>query len=364
MRFSSVCSLGFTAALAVIALSGCYPRRWTCCYWATPRIDDGNETVGSAIIEESGRDAASADIQRRRLEQIAAEDDAVYTMNAGDYIEIRVYGHDDLGMKTKLGPDGTIGFAFIGQVKLGGKTLADGADAIREELAKFVKNPVVSITLLEVASETATVSGACAKPGVYQISNDTRLADIYALAGASGVRLFNGIDVDVADLEHSQFYRDGEIIPVDFSKAINGGDKLHNIRIRRGDYIYIAQRLESSVTVCGEVRSPHKRLYEPGIGLVETLAAAGWMLDTHWKHVIIIRGGFSDPKMFKVDIDGILSGRCANVPLQPNDIVYVPRDTLSEYNVFVRKLLPTAQLASLLRSSVSGTWSLDQSGGQ
>ncbi len=353
-RGTSRAALAALAALA--AVCGCYPGRFKYHYRNTPFAP---ETANdSAILEETGRDAASAERQRERLEQIAREDEAVYRMNSGDQVEIRVYGHDDLGMVTRIGPDGTVGFAFLGQVKLSDLTIAEGSEVIRRGLEKYVKNPVVSITIREVASETATISGACGRPGVYQISNQTRLADLYALAGASGVRLFNGVDVDVADLEHSIIFRNGEILPVDFMRAINAGDPLHNIRIRKGDYVHIAQRLEASVTICGEVKSPHKRLYEAGMGLIETLATAGWMRDTHWKHVILIRDSLADPKMYKVDVDGILSGRCRNVPLAPNDIIYVPKDDLAEFNVFVNKLLPTAELASLVRGSVSGSWSV------
>ena len=31
---------------------------------------------------------------------------------------------------------------------------------------------------------------------------------------------------------------------------------------------------------------------------------------------------------------------------QPGDVVYIPHDNISEYNVFVRKLIPTAQFLS------------------
>jgi len=77
------------------------------------------------------------------------------------------------------------------------------------------------------------------------------------------------------------------------------------------------------------------------------------MKETHWKHVIIIRDGLVNPKLYKVDIDGILAGKCRNVPLKAGDIVYVPKDDLSEYNVFVKKLLPTAQLFSLIAGRAS-----------
>ena len=35
-----------------------------------------------------------------------------------------------------------------------------------------------------------------------------------------------------------------------------------------------------------------------------------------------------------------------HIGFQPGDVVYIPHDDVSEYNVFVRKLLPTAQFLS------------------
>ena len=83
------------------------------------------------------------------------------------------------------------------------------------------------------------------------------------------------------------------------------------------------------------------------------------MNDTHWSHVIIIRDGVANPKLFKVDVDGILAGKCKNILLKPNDIIYVPKDNLSEYNVFVKKLLPSVQIFNLIKTAVSTPWSQD-----
>ena len=348
----NVCARLGTAAAFAAALAGCYSDRWTQNYKDVVEIgaESGDD---SAVLEESADTAVQAAIRQQRLEALAAEEEPIYRLNAGDAIEIRVYGHDDLSMTTRIGPDGTIGLPFIGQARLSGLTIGEGAEKIRAGIAPYVKNPVVSITLTEVQSETATIVGACMHPGVYGISNSTRLADIYAMAGASAVRLYKGSDIDIADLDNSVVIRGDEILPVNVRLAVEKGDRLHNIRLRRGDYIHIAQSTESSVTVCGEVRSPCRRVYTPGMGLLETLAEAGWIADSHWSHVIIIRDGLVHPRMYKVDIDGILAGRCQNIALKAGDIIYVPKDDLSEYNVFVRKLLPTAQLYSLLSARVA-----------
>ena len=344
-------AIALLGVLPAIFAAGCYWDRMTGVYDNVFESSDKDDET--PILEESGGDRETLARNRKRLEELAADEEPVYRMNAGDGIVIRVYDHPDLGMTTKIGPDGMIGFAFMGQVKLSGLTIGEGAEKIRDGIAPYVKNPIVSITVTDIQSETATIAGACSKPGVYGISNSTLLADLYAMAGSSSVRLFNGVDVDVADLEHSLVFRKGEILPVDFQQAIQHGDPLNNIRIRKGDYVFIAQRMEASISICGDVASPHKRLYEPGLGLIETLTSAGWMKETHWKHVIIIRNGLVHPKMYKVDVDGILAGKCRNVPLKAGDIVYVPKDSISEYNVFVRKLMPTAQLFNLMTSRFS-----------
>ena len=346
-----------TFAVFSAVLSGCYFDRLTYNYDSVFEVTNTDDD--SAIVGEAGRDEETIARDRKRLMELEMEEEPVYHMNAGDEIEIRVYDHPDLEMVTRIGPDGMIGFAFMGQVKLSGLTIAEGADALRDGLAPYVKNPVVSITIKSILSETATISGACAKPGVYQVSNATRLADLYAMAGSSAARLFNGVTVDVADFERSLIIRNGQILPVDFKKAIAEGDRLNNIRIRKGDYIFIAQRMESSVIICGEVKNPHKRLYEDGMGLIETLTAAGWMTDNHWKHVIIIRNGLAHPKLYKVNVDGILAGKCKNITLKAGDIIYVPKDDISEYNVFVKKLLPTAQLFNMLTTRLTREALLD-----
>jgi len=345
----AVC-LALLAAVSAAGLAGCYPGRWTSNWNGALNwdLEDSN-----AVLETTGRDAETEKKRIEFLEALWAEELPPYRVNAGDKIEIRVYGHDDLNVTTRVSPDGSVGMLFLGQVDVAGRTIVEARDAIEAGLAPYVKHPVVGVTVLEVDSETVTISGACAHPGLYNISSSTRLADAYAQAGGTAVRLFHGITIDVANLELSVLIRDGKILPVDFQKAIEQGDPLDNVLLRKGDYIFIAQRMEASVTVCGEVPAPQKRLYQAPMGLIETLADCGWMEDDHWSHVIIIRDGLADPKMYKVDVDGILTGKCKNVYLKPNDIVYVPKDNLAEYNVFVRKLLPTAQLLNLLVSRVT-----------
>jgi polysaccharide biosynthesis/export protein len=184
---------------------------------------------------------------------------------------------------------------------------------------------------------------------MYQISNGMRLTDLYARAGGSSIRYYDGQVLDAAELKLSLFIRDGKIISLDFRRAIEKGDPIHNIPIRKGDYVYIAVRSESMVCLIGDVITPHKRLWDNNLGLLQLLTTGGFVKETYWPYVIIIRGGVANPTLYKVDLDAILQGRAPNVMLEPGDVVYVPKDDVSEFNVFVRKIMPSFTLFNSIR---------------
>ena len=341
--------LSLFSAGALLTLNGCYGR-------TTRNFDTFPElaTMKNAVLEESGLTKEELEYREKILREIQSEPEPVYTINAGDKVGIVVYNHPDLAVDTIVTPDGYIGMMFVGQIKIAGLTLVQASQRIEEELEKYVRNPKVGVLPREITSETVTIAGGITKPGMYSISNGMRLADLYALAGGSATRWAEAQEREAADLENSLFVRKDKTIQLDFIKAIKAGDELHNILLRKGDYIYIASRDDSMVYLVGDLKTPSRHIWAPGLGLLELLAIGGWVNETYWHHAIIIRGGLVNPKMYKVDLDGILEGRRSNVELLSGDIVYIPKDDISEYNVFVRKLLPTTQIINILRGWFGG----------
>ena len=334
------------AGLLLFSL-GCYDRY-------TGNYDEVPELTESAFLEEVKPDEKFEEERIRLLENLEKEQEAVYTINAGDNVAVSVYNHPDLAVKTTVTPDGYIGMMFIGQVKVAGLTLAEASQQIEEKLSKYIRNPKVGLSPYEIKSETVTIAGAVLKPGMYDITNGMRLADLFAKAGGGTTRFYDGQTLDATDLDRSVFLRRNKIIPLDFEKAIVTGLPPHNVLLHKGDYIYIATREDSMVYLIGDAMKPYRHVWNRRLGLLELLSDAGWLKETRWSHVIILRGGFVNPQMYKVDLDGILNGKKRNVPLLENDIVYVPRDNISEYNVIVRKLLPTGQLINMLTTPM--TW--------
>lgn len=339
---------GMLAAFLMFFSTGCYDR-WTGNYSEIPELNGKHE----AVLEQTGLTPEDLEKRRNILVEAAKTKKTVYTINGGDKVEIRVYNHPDLSVKTVVTPDGIVGLVLVGEIKIAGLTLGQASQKIADALSKYIRNPKVGISPFEIVSETVSIAGSVAHPGVFVISDGMRLADLFAKAGGTATRYLDGQTIDAADLDHSVFIRGDKILPVDFSEAIERGNPIHNLELHRGDYVYIATREESMVFVCGAVRSPGRHVWTRRKGLLEHLSESGWVQETHWKNAIIIRGGLANPTMYKVDLDGIIRGERPNIALKSGDIVYVPHDNISEYNVFIRKLLPTAQLINMMLSPAS-----------
>lgn len=334
--------LVFFAVLAgIVSLSGCYDR-YTGNFEDFPDINN----LPSGVVDQAGLTDEDKRRQLEFLKKLDEQKEPVYRINAGDKISIRVYNHPDLIMESLVTPDGAIGVMFAGQVQVAGLTLVEASEKIKKIYGKYIKNPELGVFAIDVRSQTATISGAVNNPGMFVISNGMRLADLFAKAGGSAVRDFDDQMLDAADYQNSIIVRNGKILPVNFSLAIERGDRWHNVKLKKGDYIYIAVRSEAMVSIIGSINRPHKRLWDHNLGILELISSGLGLKEQYWQYGVVIRGGMANPRFYRVDIDGILQGRCANVRLQPGDVVYIPHDNVSEYNVFVRKLLPSAQFLS------------------
>ena len=327
------------AITALCCLNGCY-NRYTGNFDEFPDINN----LPSGVVNHAGLTEEDKRRQLEFLKDLDKQKEPVYRINAGDKISIRVYNHPDLIMESLVTPDGAIGVMFAGQVQVAGLTLEEASLKIKKVYGQYIKNPELGVFAIDVRSQTATIAGAVNNPGMFVISNGMRLADLFAKAGGSAVRDFDDQMLDAADFQNSIIVRNGKILPVNFSLAIEKGDRWHNVKLKKGDYIYIAVRSEVMCSIIGSINRPHKRLWDQNLGILELISSGLGLKEEHWQYGVIIRGGMANPRFYRVDIDGILQGRCANVLLQPGDVVYVPHDNISEYNVFIRKLLPSAQI--------------------
>jgi len=97
------------------------------------------------------------------------------------------------------------------------------------------------------------------------------------------------------------------------------------------------------VYVGGEVKRPGTVVLVGGMTLLQAIDDAGGLLDTaHRKQIIVVRRSPDGTyEGHEVDLRPVLDGTNAadDVPLQPYDIVFVPRSKIADVNLFVEQYI-------------------------
>jgi polysaccharide export outer membrane protein len=123
-----------------------------------------------------------------------------YKIGPQDTLIVDVFQVPDLSRTVQVDGKGSILLPLIGVVSVGGQTPQQVADGIRDELGKnYMKDPQVTVTVKESASQKVTVDGAVVQPGIYPIQSTTTLSQAIALA--------RGPDTALADISHVAIFR-------------------------------------------------------------------------------------------------------------------------------------------------------------
>ncbi len=106
-----------------------------------------------------------------------------YLIGPQDKLDVNVFQVQDLSKAVTVETSGMILLPLIGQVRATGRTVKDLSDDIALKLGeKYVKDPLVTVTVTESASQKVTVDGAVTQPGIYPITGNTTLTQAVALA--------------------------------------------------------------------------------------------------------------------------------------------------------------------------------------
>jgi polysaccharide export outer membrane protein len=193
-----------------------------------------------------------------------------YRLGAGDVVRITVFQNPDLTLETRVTDSGVISYPLLGSVRLGGQSVTAAEKLIADGLrnGNFVKNPQVTLVLIQVRGNQANVLGQVNRPGRYPIEvADMRLTDMLAMAGGASP---NGADMVVVT-----GVRDGKPFraEVDLPSVFAAGGREKDLLILNGDAIWIDR--QPVVYIYGEVQRPGPMRLEREMTLMQALATGG-----------------------------------------------------------------------------------------
>jgi polysaccharide biosynthesis/export protein len=181
-----------TACLVMIALS--FPAFAQSSSAAQTQKDESREANkdDKATKPPSDKNAAapSADITAEEA-AIQAQINSVYQqfynnyrLGAGDVVAIHVDKHpEDSVEKTTVSPVGQVYYPLLGNVNVAGRTLAQLQEYFTTSISEYIRDPRVTLSLLESNSSKYGVLGDVREPGVKIMTRPMRVFDAITAAG-------------------------------------------------------------------------------------------------------------------------------------------------------------------------------------
>jgi len=241
----------------------------------------------------------------------AAAAPAEYRIGSGDVVRITVFQNPDLTLETRITEAGIVNYPLLGNIRLGGLSVTAAEKLVADGLrnGNFVKQPQVSMVVLQVRGNQASVLGQVNRPGRYPIEvADMRLTDLIATAG--------GTSPAGADIVVLVGTRDGKPFrtEVDLPTLFAPGGRDKDLLILNGDTVWVDR--QPLVYIYGEVQRPGAMRLERDMTLLQVLATGGGLTP---------RGTERGIKVHRRDTDGsikVIEGVMAE-KLREGDVVFV-----------------------------------------
>lgn len=281
-----------------------------------------------SVLAVAARAAVDAAAPAARPEAPAAAWRDRFTLEAGDVVNIRIFGVEGSERAgVVIGPDGRLSYLQAADVPVAGLTVDELRARLDEELSRYIRDARTVVTPVAYNSKKYFVLGAVRRQGVYLFTRPITL--IEAIAGAGGLQtgLYDQKAVELADLERSFLVRRGERVKVDFSRLFQHGDLKQNIPIEPGDFLYFPPANLNEVYVLGEVMAPGVAPFVVGGTAISAVTRrGGFTARAYRQKLLVVRGSLSRPETFVVNAAQILEGRAPDFKLQPRDIVFIAQE--------------------------------------
>jgi polysaccharide export outer membrane protein len=240
---------------------------------------------------------------------IAAAKD--YRLGAGDVIRISVFQNPDLTLETRVSESGVISFPLLGPIKIGGMAPAQAEKVIADGLrnGNFIKQPQVSVLVVQVRGNQVSVLGQVNRPGRFPIEvADIHLTDM--LANAGGISAGGADIVTVVGTRNGQPFR----AEIDLPTVFDAKGRANDIALQNGDVIWVDRT--PVVYIYGEVQRPGAMRLERDMTVLQALAAGGGLTLRGTEKGIAVHRKGADGKIevLKPTMDELV---------RPGDVVYV-----------------------------------------
>ncbi len=251
--------------------------------------------------------------------KIAVSPPESLVIGPGDLLQVSVLREPELTQQVRVLDSGEVVLPLIGRIKVGGDSTprADGVIERAYVSEQYLKNPQVTVTILQFATQTIAILGQVQHPGTITITTPRSLLDVLAMAG--------GLTPD-AD-RHITIERGGvwgEQIQV-FLPNNAQADLRADVSVYPGDRILVPKA--GIVYVLGDVGRPGGYVMQDNSHLMVLQAvalAAGANKTAAQKRARLLRKGKAGYAEEPIHLRAMERGKIPDLELKADDILYVP----------------------------------------
>jgi len=283
-----------------------------------------------------------------------------YLIGVGDILFIVVWDHPEVSTPVIAGEaiaaaygsnydstqgfvveqDGVVQFPYVGKLLLSGLTELQARQKLTDKLARYFKNPQLTVRVQSFRSQRIYLDGEIKTPGI-EVVNDLPMTLPEALSRAGGF-------LSSSDQSQIEINRAGTVYRVNLPELMQKGVDPSTIFLTGGDIVRVHSREESKIFVLGEVTAPSALLMHNGrLTLNEALGSAGGLnqLSSEGGHVYVVRNAADmTPIVYRLDAHSPVALALAeNFELKAKDVVYVDPSPLTNWSRVSNLILPGAQ---------------------
>jgi len=247
---------------------------------------------------------------------------ADYKIHPGDQLAVSVYGEPSLTQNVTVLADDSVEYPMIGRIKLGGQTPSQASASLTKAFSKYLRQPIVSVGVVNEGQLTVMVLGNVKAPGKYSLPFNSHVTDAVAAAGGMGPT--NG-DYPVARVSDVSGVRDASLQGI-----LRGGDMKSDVVLNNNSVVYVPSPVTFNVEVVGAVDKPGEIPISQGDRLSTAIAKAGNSANSNadLNNIKVTRDiGNGQTKVYNINLyNALQKGQLdSDLVLQKNDVVYIPK---------------------------------------
>jgi polysaccharide biosynthesis/export protein len=261
---------------------------------------------------------------------------ADFRVGPDDVIEIHVVDDEEISEKPiRIGVDGYINLPTVGRLKTSGRTVEELQSDIAEKLRRLIRNPDVTVSVVEMHSQPVTVVGAVKGPGVIQLNGRKTLVEVISLAGGPRddagytARITRQKEFGLLPLPNATTDETGQysVAEVNLQSIMDARDPAGNIQILPNDLISVPKA--DLVYVIGDVLKPGSIVLGEQktvtvLQAISIMSGLGRTAKATEAKILRVTPGSNSRTEIAVNLKAMLALKTNDIPMQADDILYVP----------------------------------------